>query len=74
MTSLGSRDRAGVLHITVWQEGDDVALRMFRARITQRLDVQGPEESTDFARTVDEVLAQVDDWLHRFVGDIPSGQ
>jgi hypothetical protein len=74
VTTLGSGDRAGVLHITVWQEGDDVAQRMFRARITQRLDVQSPEESTDFARSVDEVLDQVDNWLHRFVGDVRGHQ
>ena len=74
MKTVGSGDRAAVLHITVWQEGDDVALRIFRARITQRLDVRGPDESTGFARTVDEVLEQVDDWLHRFVGDAPDDQ
>jgi hypothetical protein len=72
--TVGSGDRAGVLHITVWQEGDDVTLRAFRARITQRLDVHGPEETTGFARTVEEVLEQVDDWLHRFVGDAPANQ
>jgi hypothetical protein len=74
MTTGRSGDRAGVLHITVWQEGEDATQRIFRARITQRLDVQAPEDSTSFARTADEVLKQVDDWLQRFVADGPGGQ
>lgn len=61
--------RVGVLHITVWQEGDDTTLKVLRARVTQRLDVRSPEESTSFARTTEEVLERVDDWLRRYVGD-----
>jgi hypothetical protein len=62
-------DRVGVLHIIVWQEGDDATLKVLRARVTQRLDVRRPEESTSFARTAEEVLEQVDEWLRRYIGD-----
>jgi hypothetical protein len=64
------RERAGVIVIRVWIEGD--AVTGLRARITAAVDLAAAdreprEQTVAVAASIEEVLAAVGDWLAAFV-------
>ena len=58
--------RTGVLVIRVWLE-DGVEQNALRARITQELDVSSPRPTERAARSEEELLEAVADWLTAFL-------
>jgi hypothetical protein len=59
-------ERAAVLVIRVWTEGDPEAGGL-RARITQTLDLSAPEKVETVAGSRQEVGRIVQDWLDAFL-------
>jgi len=57
-------DQVAVLIIRLWKEGDSAS--PLRARITQTLNISGPEEIVTSGTSVEEVLAAVGEWLAAF--------
>jgi hypothetical protein len=57
--------RTGVLVIRAWLE-DDLEHGGLRARIKQTLDISKPDTTESAARSEEEILATVSDWLHTF--------
>jgi hypothetical protein len=57
------RERVGVLVIRAWKEGEPPTIRL---RITTRFDLEGDEERTTAASTVDDACGIVRDWLEEF--------
>lgn len=61
-----SRQRTSVLLIRVWLEEEPPTLR---ARIIQRSDAAGPDQTLTIATTVEDVNAAVTWWLRTFLAD-----
>jgi hypothetical protein len=69
--SVTFRERAGVIVIRVWLEGN--AASGLRARITAANDLTAEgeaarEQPVALAASIDEVVAAVSEWLEEFVG------
>lgn len=58
-----SSERAGVMVVRIWVEGAHDSLR---ARLTHTLDLDGAEQTTQTAASVEEILKVVREWLHVF--------
>jgi hypothetical protein len=56
----------GVLVIRVWLE-NEVEQGALRARITKTVDVSKPSTSETAAKSPEEIVAAVEDWLRAFV-------
>jgi hypothetical protein len=59
-------DRAGLLIVRVWIEGDRES--GMRARITRTLDLSTRDEVVTTTTSVEEIVATVHAWLDSFVG------
>ncbi len=65
--STSPGERTGLLLVRAWIEGDDQST--FRARITQRIDITGTEQTVTATATAEETCEAVRRWLERFLDD-----
>lgn len=63
-------ERAAVLVIRAWIEGDPPTLRM---RITRTFDVTAADESSEATASVDDALAIVRRWLEQLQAPVTGG-
>jgi hypothetical protein len=61
--SVTASERAGVIVVRVWIEGDASA----RARITASSDLSSDEQTIAVAAGVEQIVAAVRDWLEQFL-------
>jgi hypothetical protein len=57
-------ERTGVLLVRIWTESTTGSLR---ARITQTLDVERREQTSQAVATVEQILTTVREWIDAFV-------
>lgn len=63
------RERTAVLVVRAWTGPDSATLR---ARVTRTLDVAADQGVTSVLTSVEEVIAEVKDWLQAFLWDSPD--